>query len=194
MSTFKKDDRVRYTGNHPSVCLRDFIGRTGTVVDASPRDTIRVMWDIDPTSPRGHYPANLEIIMPAIDTTKPLEFYTEYASDSTNPATFITETSEGHLLVGSPNKTKGPASSVDWVIFTKDGEFVRSSDNSGKALKLRNKVERITRYHAIVGGVVVIDQGYEQLGVLREFNPAAKFAVRIDSEKNVTLAVKVIEL
>lgn len=71
--------------------------------------------------------------IPMLDPTKPLRF-----CDGTL-AVFITGTSEGHILVTDPCSPRG-------LIFTRAGEFVRSSDGSGSALTLHNDPVTVTRY------------------------------------------------
>lgn len=76
------------------------------------------------------------VIVPQLDTTKPLHF--RDSDGNKTPATFITETSEGHVLV-----TGG---SNHWVIFTKEGNYVRSSQGQGSNLTLRNEPRTVERY------------------------------------------------
>lgn len=90
------------------------------------------------TSDHAYFVRN--IIMPTIDTSRPL-FLTYEGDQNPRAVPFITETSEGHILVGKPENGKS-----DWIIFTKTGEFVRSSHNSGVATRLMNKPRVVERY------------------------------------------------
>lgn len=133
--TLKPGTRVRYIG--PSQFHPEWLNRTGevTVIHADARQA-DVEWD-HPTggSPVGHAIPffKLEMVMPAIDVTKPLRLMV--SGDYRAHATFINLFTNGHILVKADNCT------ATWMIFTKDGFFVRSTDGSGSGLKLANYPE-----------------------------------------------------
>lgn len=82
------------------------------------------------------HPSRLEKIMPKIDTTKPL------VDDCGRTFTFITMTSDGHIMVSPDWKRRVSA----WIIFDAEGKFVRSEKDTGKAITLQNKEETKTLY------------------------------------------------
>jgi len=155
MTTFKVGDRVRYHARRsPDLFAKDN-GRTAVVrEEASSPTNIRICWD-DTGVTGGVYPQNLDLIN-MIDTAKPLEIYAPDGREAGVP--FITETSEGHILVGG-NRGRGGviADALDWIIFNKEGQFVRGSGAdpaTGRALCLRNKaVTRVVYQLANAGRV-----------------------------------------
>ena len=78
------------------------------------------------------------ILMSPIDPKKPLLF--RDSKGNLTPATFITETSEGHILVGQGHH---------WLIFDKTGNWVRSSAGQGRAITLVNPPSVVERYLTI---------------------------------------------
>jgi hypothetical protein len=133
---FKQGDRVRYKIGGRDAML-DHVGAEGTLKQFG-GVICEVLWDRrgPPSYPNTY---NLELIemTKTIDTTKPLT-----AVNSTGPldVTFITETSEGHILVD----LSGPNSFVSgWYMFDKQGKFVRSHQpdpRHGSGIVLSNKV------------------------------------------------------
>lgn len=148
MTSYKIGDRVRYTGRYDSTLAnREARGELGTVTSVG--HTIGVKWDCGEarrarlTLGKGVYPGNIELANVKIDTTKPLIIDNSYGTHS---ATFITMTSEGHILVDVPlESTLSPS----WVIFETTGKFVRSSNNRGSALVLSNVPIEVVRYQRI---------------------------------------------
>jgi len=131
----KLGDRVEYRAkpNRPGGNHTD--GRTGVVTHLENNGHASVKWDDGNTSPSFPFLHNLELITVKIDTTKPLEVFHEAVP--AKAVTFVTETSDGHVLVSRPGH---------WAIFDYSGKFVRSSDGMGVALMLRNKPELVVRY------------------------------------------------
>ncbi len=189
MSDFKVGDRVRYTGRRKSYSKPENIGQLGTV-DREPTSphVISVLWDNE-CGMDGVYPENLELIMPNIDTSKPLEFF---SGTNSAPAPFITETSEGHIMVGGNKTTDNLAQSLVWAIFTKQGKFVRSDTERGTGLGLRNKVERSVIYQRIAQ----VEQGYIMAGAYETERgarmAAGKQIVRVSSENGVVVSVELL--
>lgn len=146
---FKKGDRVRYSKRHPKNGRVEYDGREGVVTCdsnflAELRDShTGVEWDKGtPWTPHNPFTLNLELIdMKTIDTTKPLLIVGHTGGLST---VFVTETSDGGILVTSP-------SFAGWVIFDKQGQFVRSDNGSGKHFVLKNKVETETIHIRLSG-------------------------------------------
>lgn len=146
----KKGDRVRYTGT-----ASDYAGKTGEVVSGTNgSDNVPVRWD---GSGNNSYILITNLApVDKIDTTKPLEL-----SSGTNSSdvTFITMTSEGHILV-SPVSKSGLGSGSTWTMFDTDGKFVRSETGNGFGLLLRNKVDLPYEW---VEEVAVPGFGYQKL-------------------------------
>lgn len=118
----KIGDRVRYLGPRS-----DWANFTGKITNIAEYGMCRVTFDQTYYDGRlrhgyGISPDSLELIMTTIDTTKPLMLETKN-NPGTVPVPFVTETSEGHILVGKP--ASGPGSALQWIIFTDQGEPVR---------------------------------------------------------------------
>lgn len=138
----KIGDRVRYRG-----VRTDWEGFTGTISHIADNGRCKVKFDQTYGTPPVDYGTgilldNLELIMPTIDTTKPLLIYTA-SGFKPGPVPFITKTSEGHILVGKP-ASGAPGTDFQWIIFTDQGEPVRCSAGDitlggwGGALRLKN--------------------------------------------------------
>lgn len=145
-----KGDRVRYIGT-----TTDYIGKTGEVLPgATPGSDLPVRWD-GKQNTSYVMRENLEKIM-KIDTAKSLEVT---GGTNTSDMTFITMTSEGHILV-SPVSKSGLGSGSAWIMFDTNGKFVRSESGNGKALTLRNKPDLPYEW---VEEVAVPGFGYQKL-------------------------------
>lgn len=127
--TLKRGDRVRYTG-----ITSDYIGLVGEVVVTSNNDDVPVRWD-GKLNNSYVMKTNLEKIV-KIDTTKSLELASGH---DTKEVTFVTLTSEGHILVSMKPGSTGIGSGGSWYMFDTNGKFVRSETGNGFALTLRNK-------------------------------------------------------
>lgn len=162
----KAGDHVRYR-RVKGQGIVDYGGATGTVtVIMTGPDTghAKVRWDVDKRGPSMPFLVNLEKITMTkpLDTAKPLEVGVGQRGPRYD-VPFITTTSEDHILVG-----KFPDSRADWFIFTADGQFVRSSDNSGSGLTLRNKSVETVHYQRTISasarnGQYIMDPVYETL-------------------------------
>lgn len=192
---FKKGDRVRWTGAHnPTVANASARGQLGTVTRDTRQTskTTEVLWDIGEDRllhdlGTSIYNGNLELIS-LIDTTKPLQIVSTHLV-GTRSATFITETSDGHILVDA----SGFASS--WFIFDKQGNFLRSSDNSGSALQLRNKSVATSEYVPVTksGATVTRIDGYRNRQLAWDENPEADHLIQIDKLDGVVTGVGVLK-
>lgn len=125
-------------------------------------------------------------IMPhPIDTSKALEIFSASSATEPRAATFVTETSDGNILVDASGFSSG------WFIFDKHGEFVRSANNTGVALKLRNKPVKSTEYIVLTrsGSPVVGLNGYKNAQLAWDQNPEADFLVRVHKTDGVVTNV-----
>jgi len=174
----KVGDRVRYHFVGP-FGGRGRDGQLGTVIVVH-TDRARVKWD---DNHAGNYPwcYNLEII-DMLDTTKPLE-------TCMGKATFITETSEGHILVSA----SGTASK--WTIFDKQGNFVRSDTGHGDGLRLSNKVERVVLYQVVASQPkgYILAGAYGTEAEARRTSFDRKQIVRVTSENGKVVSVELVE-
>jgi len=195
---FKKGDRVRWTGAYDmTMATPAAVGTTGTVVkDTSPRSvSTEIEWDIPPYRQRvlqlgtGIYNGNLELIAPEIDPTKPLELVTADGRASAVP--FITETSEGHILVG---RRSDPLAHGTWHIFTKTGEWMRSDGDPNWAgvPTLRNKPVATTEYAAVTPRGE-IRSGYLNRDLAADKNPDAPFLIRVHKTDGVVTNVDAVK-
>jgi len=112
-----------------------------------------------------------------INTDEPLEYV---SGTETAVASFITITSEGHILVG---RGVGLAESLDWCIFDKAGKFVRSSNGQGTGLTLRNKINKIVRKYK----VETTPRGNLQFIECRSFPEGADFEVVTEGDRVVSI-------
>lgn len=136
---FKVGDRVRYKTERPDEAgnlysyTSKWAARTAIVIQTHPgRHYVRILWDDtgETALPNSH---NLELI-PMIDTTKPLVVLNSL--DETFEVTFVTETSDGNILVSAAS---GSRLAPGWFIFNRNGDWVRAENGNGQKLKLKNK-------------------------------------------------------
>jgi len=121
MSKFKVGDRVRYVGNDtPS-----WRGKEG-VIDISSPGMSKLTWD----GGKKGFPdtKNLELVEPKLDLTKPLIM----RSGLDQPVNLILVGADGEIMVEEPN-------SRAWIVFDKDGNFLRSAEGLWAGRELRNK-------------------------------------------------------
>jgi hypothetical protein len=98
-------------------------------------------------------PSDVEFLdIMKIDITKPLEITSTVTSEKPVPVKLLGIDSTGNLIVD----LTGTPKDSEWMIFTPEGAFHRSPNGGGRALTLKNEVEKIThRFTAsfIDGGV-----------------------------------------
>lgn len=179
----KVGDRVRYHKRHRSLGRKELNGREGTVIALRHDRRLKVKWDDGGLDADAPFIENVELIMPntnTIDTTKTLQ-----VPDWDKEVTFVTETSDGHILVD--------VASFGWAVFNKQGEFVRAKKNYVYPRGLANKVERKVRYRGIFksGEISTIEQGGLEDIWTRRGNPF-KQALKITSENERVVEVEVI--
>jgi hypothetical protein len=152
MSKFKVGDRVRYVGGN----LQGRQGKKAMIVGLGHHDGACQRYNL--TYEDGGSAASvsiretsLERIEDVIDLTKPLELFS--GTNDTATVTFVTETSDGHVLVSydmtNPKDSIGRNSL--WFIMGKDGRFVRSESGMGTGLRLRNKSVEKKIYVRVAG-------------------------------------------
>lgn len=157
MNNFKVGDRVRYTGKSTRMFEDKHVGDTGVVVAENFRENnVPVLWDFNNRT-RGVFPENLELIK-MIDTTKRLFI----GADVT--VTFVTETSDGNILVSVP---PGTFYTEGWYIFNKQGKLVRSHNNTQASMTLKNEPEDVITYQRVVAGDDVV-RSYVSSAILTE--------------------------
>ncbi|MET0375935.1 MAG: hypothetical protein ABW128_16975 [Rhizorhabdus sp.] len=142
-------------------------GKTGRTIYMHP-DYINLILDKGGIHSMVPYEAVEFLDVKNIDTTKPLQ-----VPDLDKEVIFITETSDGNLLVD--------VQSYGWAIFDKQGKFIRAKDGYGYSSGLINKPEKRVKYHAVhKNGSVMISSGFTTPSAAWEFNPQASQLVQID--------------
>lgn len=177
----KVGDRVRYIG--PNFHNQ---GREGVVLDTRP-NAVRVRYSDKPQHSMGlwFHDSKFEVIMPTIDTTRPL--FIDNGSTQ-RPAPFITMTSEGHILVGRCEEGCSA-----WSIYDTDGNWVRADRDGGSQTKLVNKPARRVTYQRVTGVGSVGVTVYESLETLKaNWKDEYVGAVKVTAEDGKVVSVELV--